>query len=599
MMLKWMLLLTVSVRLGSGQPTLGAATLGGTIRDESGAAIADARVRLTDESKGLIRQSTSDRSGFFIFPALNAGMYSVIAEKSGFRAVRVRDVRLEIGEQASVEIRLTIGSVRTAITVLADNSTELDAGANTLGTVVDAIRVRELPLNGRSLLSLAGLAATVSEPTPASNLFTSNVGPPDRTIVLPGTLPSSAAYALDGINVRSSRDGELSLSPSLAGVDEFKVQESFLMPDQGVSPAVVNIVTRSGGNQFHGEAFEFLRNRDLDARSFFAAAREDLRRNQFGVTTGGPLRKDRAWFYGFYEGTRQLTTFSTAGYSPTREMFRGDFSGTGHTIYDPASYTALSGVRQPFPNNTIPVNRINPVATNLLRYYLPGSSLSSIPSNIFGNPANRFDDDQGGLRVDLAVNDRHQLLSRVFGQTSPTVQPGLYPLSGISYANESQLEVLQDVWTVNPRAVTTTRIGFLRAVAVGGNEAHDMGPMLASIGITNTFDQNGVTAINLQGYSSFGRSNGQVGNRDNTWQFDEEVEYTSGKHTIALGAELHYRRGWHLNGNSAALGSLSFQPTYTAQLTKSAQGQLAPVANTGDAFADFLLGMPATGLSLG
>ena len=131
--------------------------------------------------------------------------------------------------------------------------------------------------------------------SPASNLFLSNVGPPDRTVVLPGTLPNSVAYYLNGVDITGSRNGELALSPSPAAIDQFTVQYSFLLPDQGANPAVVNIVTKGGSNQFHGEAFEFLRNGSLDARTFFSPGPEDLKRNQFGVAMGGPLWKDRAW----------------------------------------------------------------------------------------------------------------------------------------------------------------------------------------------------------------------------------------------------------------------------------------------------------------
>ena len=306
------------------------------------------------------------------------------------------------------------------------------------------------------------------------------MGPPERTIVLPGTLPNSVSYSLNGINITGSRDGELALSPSVAAVDQFKVQQSFLMPDQGVHPAVVNIVTKSGSNQFHGEAFEFLRNRSLDARSFFATGREDLKRNQFGFALGGPIRKDRIWFHGFYEGLRELRAFSTAGYSPTADMFKGDFAATGRIIYDPATFDPSSGIRQPFPGNVIPSSRINRVAQNLLPYYLPGSSLSSTPTNIRGNPRNTLNDDQWGVRLDAALNPSHQLFGQFFRQNTPTDRPGLYPLSGQLYQNGSTLAMLQEVWTVSPQAVNILRIGFLRNLAIGGNEAQDLGPILAS-----------------------------------------------------------------------------------------------------------------------
>jgi hypothetical protein len=147
--------------------------------------------------------------------------------------------------------------------------------------------------------------------------------------------------------------------------------------------------------------------------------------------------------------------------------------------------------------------------------------------------------------------------------------------------------------------VSTVRIGFLRNIAIGGNEAQNNGPSAASIGITNTFATEGVTAINLQGYSSFGRANSAVGDQDNMWQVDAEVTYSRGTHAFTFGAGLQYRRGWHLNGNGSALGSLSFRPVFTAQLTPNPQGLLAPVPSTGNAFADFLLGFPVTGMLIG
>jgi hypothetical protein len=581
------------------QTLLGTGAISGTIRDESGALVADARVILTEESKGLSRESRSDSSGSFIFPTIIAGVYSIRAEKRDFSRAQINGLKIEIGEQASVAINLRLAELRTVLTVQAPTTIELDAETNSRGSVVDAEQVRELPLNGRNLLELAGLAAGALELSTPKYQFSNNVGLTERSIVLPATLPNSVTYSLNGINITGSRDGDLALSPSVAAVDQLKVQQSFLMPDEGVNPAVVNVVTKSGNNRFHGEAFEFLRNGDLDARSFFAVGPEDLKRNQFGGALGGPIRKDRVWFHAFYEGLRQLEAFSTAGYSPTENMFQGNFAGTGRIIYNPASFDPSSGTRQPFPDNSIPLSQINRVAKNLLPYYLPGSSLSIIPSNIRGNPRDTVNDDQGGARVDAALHAQHQLFAQIFRENTPSDQPGLYPFSGLLYLNGSTLAMLQEVWTVSPQAVNTLRLGFLRNFATGGNEAQGIGAILPSIGIANTFEQSGVTAINLQGYSSFGRANGEVGNHDNVWQLDEEFTYIMGRHRFAFGADLRYRRGWHQNGNGNALGSLSFQPAFTAQLTSNTQGQLVPLANTGDAFADFLLGLPVSGTLLG
>src|SRR5213075_1668502 len=237
-------------------------------------------------------------------------------------------------------------------------------------------------------------------------------------------------------------------------------QESFLMPDQGTGSAIVNVVTKSGTNQLHGEAFEFLRNGAMDARSFFASGPENLKRNQFGLAMGGPMRKDRLWFHAFYEGLRELTAFSVAGYSPTAAMFAGNFSETGRVIYDPGSYSPASGNRQPFPDFAIPASRINAVARNLLAYYLPGDSLLNRPSNLYGNPRTTLDDNQSGLRIDWAPSPRAQMLARLFVQDSPSKQPGLFPLSGLLYLNEAQLGIIQHVWSHGSNLVNTLRFGF-------------------------------------------------------------------------------------------------------------------------------------------
>jgi hypothetical protein len=577
------------------QTTLGVGTLRGTVLDPSQQRVVGAKIDLIETSKGLARRSESGRDGSFLFLSVLTGVYSVRVEMAGFRSERMDGLRIEVGQEASINIQLQVGEIHTSVTVASPTATELNAQSNAIGSLVDSADVRELPLNGRNFLELALLSGGTNEVSAFSDVFTSNVGPPGRLVVLPGTFPYSGGYSLNGFNIRGSRDGELALNPSIAAIDQFKVQASFLMPEEGSGSAIVNIVTKSGSNQFHGEIFEFFRNQVLDARSFFAPTKEDLKRNQFGGAIGGPLRKDRVWFHAFCERLRELTAFSAAGYSPTEEMFEGNFAAAGHTIYDPRTFDPASGARQPFPDNVIPPSRINQVAGNLLKYYLPGTSLASRPSNFYQNPRDTLNDDQGGLRLDAAVSPRSQLFGQFFMQNAPSDQPGLFPLSGLSYQNKSTLAMIQHTWSVRAGAVNTLRFGFLRNVAVGGNEAEGLGPILNQIGIANTFDSDGVSAVNLQGYSSFGRANGEVGNRDNTWQLDEEFTYHKGGHSLAAGVGLRYRRGWHLNGNASALGNLFFQAAFTAQLALNSQGQLAPVAGTGDSFADFLIGLPING----
>lgn len=597
--MRGMSLVLLAISTLGAQTTLGVGTVRGTIVDASDRQIPGAKITLTETSKGLVRKSDSGADGSFLFVSVLAGNYSVRVEMPGFFSQQMDGLKIDVGQEASVIVRLEVGEVRTSVTVMAPATTELNAQSSGIGTVVDSVRVRELPLNGRNFLQLALLSGGTNEVSVFSDVFASNVGPPGRLVVLPGTFPYSGSYSLNGFNIRGSRDGELAMSPSIAAIDQFKVQESYVAPEEGTGSAVVNIVTRSGSNQVHGEIFEFFRNKVLDARSFFAPAREDLKRNQFGGAIGGPLRKDRVWFHAFYEGLRELTAFSTAGYSPTEEMFGGNFGATGRIVYDPASFRSGSGRREPFPNFTIPANRMNAVARNLLAYYRPGASLTARPNNVFANPRNTLSDDQGGARVDVALTARSQLFGQFFHQDAPTVRRGLFPLTGLLYQNASTLAMAQHVWSLSPTLVNSLRFGFLRNKAIGGNEAADQGPILDQIGITNTFDNRGVSAVNLQGYSSFGKANGEVGNHDNTWQFDEELTYSTAGHSLAAGVGLRYRRGWHLNGNAQAIGTLSFQPAFTAQLAANSQGQLVPAAGTGDSFADFLLGLPVNGILTG
>ena len=577
------------------QTPIGAASLNGSVHDEQDMGISGARVTLTEKSKELVLQTQTDAGGSFLFPAVEPGVYLVHVAKPGFSTYKVDRLKIEIGERAALDVKLHVGEIQTVIEVSSADRSTLDAESNAIGTVVDSGRVRELPLNGRNFLQLGLLAGGAVDISPANDNFGANVGHAGRVIVLPGALPYSVNYTLNGIPIRGSRDGEMAANVSVAAIDQFKVQESFLMPDQGAYGSAVNVVTKSGTNQFNGEVFEFLRNGNLDARSFFAAQPEDLKRNQFGFAAGGPLWRNRLWFHGFYERLREISAFSTAGYTPTQAMFDGDLAGTDRIIYDPASYDARLGTRQPFADNVVPSSRINPVATNLLHFYLPGSSLSSIPSNLQGSPRDTLDDDQGGLRLDAAANEHHQLFAQLFRQNAPAANAGLFPFSGLLYNNASDLVMLAHTWTMNPRMLNSVRIAFVRGIATGGNEAQDQGAILKSAGIQNTVDDRGISEIDLQGYSSFGRSNGNVGNSDNTWQVGESFSYARSNHSVQVGLDLGYRRGWHLNANSLALGRLQFAPVFTAQLMRNTQGQVVPQANTGDSFADFLLGVPTQG----
>jgi hypothetical protein len=591
--LRSVLLLCLAAASADAQATLGSAAVGGTVRDPTGAAVPEARIALTETARGLVRETVSNSAGSYLFPSVSAGVYSLRVSKEAFEAYELKDVHLDIGQLATLDVSLKVGQISTVVSVSAEKLVLLETESNGIGTVVDSARVESLPLNGRNFLQLALIAGS-NEPTGRSDVINTQVGHPSRGVIITGNMATTTGYSINGIATRGGRLGESSLNLSIADIDQFKVQQNFFMPDQGPNPGLVNVTTKGGTNQFHGQAFEFVRNEVFDARNFFSPAPENLKRNQFGAAGGGPIRKDKMWFYANYEGLREITGFSARAFAPTAAMFGGDLREVTQTIYDPATFSAETGLRQPFANKIIPANRINPISKSLLRYYTPGSSLSQLPSNVFANPRNTLDDDQYGFRIDASLTDRQNLFGQFIRQNSPVVKPGVFPLSGAFYPNSNTFMMLQHTYTPRPNLVNTARVGGTRNLALFANEGSTHGNILNELGIPNTKDGRGVIGVGITGFSGFGRSNGDLGNIDNNYQLDDGVNYIRGTHNYQFGVGIRYRRTWQQNANAGANGNLAYQPTFSAQLAPNAQRQLVPQAGTGNAFADYLLGMPTS-----
>jgi hypothetical protein len=537
--------------------------LSGTVRDAAGAQVPAAHVVLTEIARQLDRDSMSNDAGRFVFPNVPAGAYSLVVTKPGFTSYRLTDIRLTIDQQAAVDVTLQVGAVTTAVEVSARQEVMLEVESNTIGTVVDSARVVELPLNGRNPLQLALLAAGAND---ANNRDYGNnqTGRADRAVIIGGNIAANTNYLLNGIVVRGSRSTELTIPLSPDAVDQFRVQQSFFMPDQGPGPAIVNFATKGGTNAFHGSAYEFLRNEDLDARNFFSPPIPDgLHRNQFGFTSGGPIRKNKIWFFGLYEGYRQATAFSARAYTPTAVMFGGNFQSVPQVIYDPLSFDPQTGRRFPFANNIIPSGRINKVSQRLLDYYLPGSNLASLPNNLFVQPRNTDTGDQYGARVDATLSLRQNLFAQVLKASSNLVNNGAFPASGAFYPADTQLAMVQHTWTISPTLVSTARVGIVRSSLLFANQGSLLGPILPSIGIANTNDTRGVSGMSITGYGAFGHAAGDLGNVDNVYQFDYGMNSIRGAHNIQFGQNLRYYRSWQHNSNASALGALAFQSLFT------------------------------------
>lgn len=580
----------------------------GTVQDTSSAAIPNCEVTLVNTDTGARFDTRTDGAGVYVFPSVLPGVYSLKAFKEGFKSHSVTDFRVMVSQRVTQIVVLEVGVVSESVVVEALGSAPLlEPTSNELGTLIDQVDVRELPLNGRDFLQLGMLSGAAQDSgTTVSDFLTLQVGHPDRAIIINGNEQDMTGFLINGMSTAGTRLGQSSLNLSVAAIDQFKIREGFFLPSEGPNNACdVSLVTKAGTNQIHGEAFEFVRNNAFDASNYFESHAAPFHRNQFGGAVGGPIVKNRLFFFAHYEGRRQILSSTVKATVPSEKMFKGDFSElltlpTPVRIYDPATFDAATGQREPFSGNIIPPDRINAMATKLLAYYLPGASYG--PQNIAGNPRTTDNYDQFGGRVDLNLNKKNALFSQYVHENSPSFDSGLFPLSGHGYPLNTNLVMVQMTSTLTQHLVSEARMGWVRPEVFFAGEKQ--AGVQDKIGFTGTADTNGIPGIFLDQFnvsgasqtaSSFGQNQGLIGNIDNQYQMHEGLHYIKGKHEISFGADLNYIRTVQESSNFYSRGGVWFSSIFTAQLVANSSGQFAPVPGTGNSFADFLLGMPKTG----
>ncbi|MEZ5392668.1 MAG: carboxypeptidase regulatory-like domain-containing protein [Bryobacterales bacterium] len=324
----------------------------GVVRDPSGATVR-ASVTATLVETGRSYETTTDVEGEYQLPVLPNGRYELIAQADGFAGVP-RRVLLEVGRSLNVDLELTLDTIRTTVEV-PDSTPLVDVGSAALGSIVSRERLRDLPLNQREFLQLALLAGGTLPAAPGSELQRQN----DSGMHLNGAREAANNFLLDGVDNNDLYINRLVVSPPLDSVQEFRLHASNYQAEFGRSGGgQVNVVSRAGTNQLHGSFYEYLRNDAFDARNFFDPAGQAIpkfRRNQFGASAGGPLRKNRAFFFGGYEGTRIRDAITRTARVPTPQELAGDFSGLGRPVIDPFT-------QAPFADNRIPADRLSPAA---------------------------------------------------------------------------------------------------------------------------------------------------------------------------------------------------------------------------------------------
>ena len=538
------------------------------------------------------RRRTSS-SGEFVFPQLAPGGYRISVTGTGFQTAVVENLNLNIAERATVNISLKLGQVSEQITVEASGTPLLEQETASLGQVITRRAINDLPLNGRNFITLGSLSPGVIPQLPTgtgpSSFIAATTARSDRSLLVGGQRESSTSYLYDGVEMRNPRIGDSSITPSLDAVQEFTIQRNFFQAEFGNSPGIINVASRGGSNQFHGTAFEFLRNDAMDARNFFSPIVEPFKRNQYGAAGGGPIKKDKIFFYGNFESFRQRLGVIQRGIYPTTTLLGGDFSGLTTTINDPLTYDAASNTRQPFAGNRIPANRINAISKNFFPYIPVTNSPTVNGANLIGTPVQKLDDDQLNLRGDWTISNKHSLFGRYSWQKAPLSPAALVPLGGALVDTKGVSGVVQLSSTFTPTVVNVVRASYAymtlfgRQVVVDKNLAQEIGITGVSTAQLNW----GVPNVGWQGYSGIGSNGLTQGNVLHNYQLTDNLTWVRGGHSIKAGYDIRQTR-FLLDSDNSPRGSFTFNASYTASLDAAGN----PQAGTGNGVADFLLGYP-------
>jgi hypothetical protein len=564
------------------------ATIAGVVKDQAGAGVPGATITVTDVGTNRQRVVISSREGIYAAAGLTPGVYQVDVELAGFKPLRRTGIQLETGETAQLDVDLEIGDVRERVTVTADAPVLRTATAS-LGAVVDHEQVVQLPLNGRSFILLASLAPGVAMPA-SSPLPRIN-----------GGRPRTNEYLFDGISVLQPEPGQVAFFPVIDAIQEFKIESNSPPAEFGrFNGGVVNLTTKSGANAFHGDGFEFLRNDALNARNYFQStipAKPTYQRNQFGGTLGGPLVKDRTFFFVDYQGQRQAIGRTQISVVPTLLQRQGIFTepigGRLPAIFDPAS--APGAGRTAFANNTIPANRIDPIALALLqRYPLPTSPGTS---NNYSRTGNEIDDqDQWDARLDHRFSTRDQAFGRLsyFRDGFVPVTPlpdGSGSISGTlggpqdttawSFASNYQrvfsTNLLNEVRVGDTRRTVTRTAAQLTSAA---------GAALSIPGIPSTaMFPNTLPTFSIAGYQQLGSPTNTASDfSTSVSEVADSLSWVKGRHSLKMGLDWRWER-LNVVQPPFPTGNFVFSNLFSDQ---------PGVANTGTPLASFLLGQVQT-----
>ena len=616
--------------------------LSGTLLDPQGRPLAGAAVQITSLSTRAERRVTSNGQGIFQVPALLPGEYELTLQASGFTPL-TRNLQLEVGQQLSLDFTLSVAGAKDVVEVGAQDPALHTTDAS-VGEVVEPVSIKELPLNGRMLIDLV---LTVPGAHESHGAQTGSMNPlywrPGQrsAVSIGGNRPNANYYLLDGATNTDPTFNTLNLSPSPDVVQEFKVQTgSYSAEMGGAGGGQINIVTRSGSNKLHGTAYEFLRNRALDASTFDSMGNNHLVQNNFGASLGGPIAHTKTFFFVNYEGFRHAMAHTMIDTVPTLAEINGDFTQSGINIYNPSSShpnpefdpskpvspSNPQVIRDQFQdhsvNNVIPANLISPVAQAFLLNHVPrpnadmmmdagtmpcGSAMMGAPTvvgaatdcNNYVDVRNEYHvNNQGTIRIDHmfergdSVTARYSL-SGEHGFTPGEMVSGLgslLPGFGSFHDNFSQQGSIAWNRVINPRMLNTANITISRLAMHRSSENSDNNDIVSELGIQGIgFGGQGAFGapfFNVQGFSPMGDNYAATPMKawDTVIEGRDVLSWQRGRHSLKFGGS--YRDYiWPMWGFFQNRGYYQFTAGFTTQTATNDR--------TGSALASFLLGLPA------
>jgi hypothetical protein len=599
--------------------------ISGTVSDTQGAMVPGASVSLRNQDTGEVQKTTSNGAGSYAFLSIPPGTYTVTASHVGFKAAEVTNRVAQVAEPAQVDLKLEVGQVSQTVSVSAAGAELIDTTTAEVSGTINQKLVSNLPLNGGDFLDLVTMAPGTASTTalgPWSNTGSNQASFTEASLMhvsaaglsvtggvfLGGNRDSASNISIDGSNIQMALYGQTVQLQSPSDIQEVKVESGVMNAEFGFGTSAVNTVTKSGANQFHGEAYEYLRNNDLDANNFFSnlagLKNPGYKMNQFGASVGGPILRNKLHFFANYEGLRVAQSTVNEAPTPPAAVRNGNFSSLGVTVYNPYQYDPATGLRTPFPNDTIPSGAtslcspnptcMDPAMVAYLNYTpLPNTVIDGIPEYVNATPTTITRNQYTG-RIDWDHGEKTHVFGRYTYFNDYGFATGVAPIAGTANPFGSINPTVSWVQIFSPTAVNNLTLSYTRGHIAISRATNGIGDISHQLGLQNVSTSPGGPAISVTNYTVASSYYSLADDLEDTIQVKDDFSLARSRHTFKFGVQANNRRV-HYQNHQFDKGQLTFQNIYTqacplGETACTAAMKAAGESAGGAGFADYLLG---------